>query len=234
MQPANYLKGRDGCELCKYTGYVYRMATHTIGGNPLNREVPHRCNCHRMYCAQERFKLLKDKAGMDGYDNMSFDTYRAVHPSQRQALSIVREADKIKGFYLHGKVGRGKTHLMAATVKQAIKKGVPSLILSMPALMRELNTIPFDERASLESAIKKVPYLVMDDIGKERITDNNKEILFTILDYRWRGSQDKRSATSFTSQLSLEGLATKGYDEASISRIEGMVTVMKIDGENRR
>ncbi|MCK5615485.1 ATP-binding protein [Candidatus Pacearchaeota archaeon] len=198
------------------------------------RTVSKSCRCLMLYCSQERFKLLKDKAGMEGYEKLTFATYKAQHPTQRQALDIIRGYKKIKGFYLHGKVGRGKTHLMAATVHEATKRGIASLIVSAPKMLMKLNTIPFDELESLMAAFENIPYLVIDDIGKERLTDHKKEMMFTILDARWRRSEAKKGATSFTGQLSPDKLKDKGYDDAMISRIQGMVQVMKIDGENRR
>jgi DNA replication protein DnaC len=232
-QPAHYVKGRDGCPLCDFTGFTHKKEPYREGSE-LTHSVAVPCSCLRQWRAQERFKLLKSKAGMDGYETMSFDNYKAVHPSQRQALRMIQQSEKIRGFYLHGKVGRGKTHLMAATAKQAIKLGVSSLVVSAPKMLMKLNTVPFDELESLMAAFEQVPYLVIDDIGKERLTAHKAEIMFTILDARWRRSQDKRGATSFTSQLPPEGLKEKGYDDAMISRIQGMTTAMKIDGENRR
>lgn len=105
---------------------------------------------------------------------------------------------KQKGLYLHGSFGSGKTYLISAMFNELAKKGVKSAILYWPEFLRDLKgsfNQDFNERIQY---IKKVPLLLLDDIGAENNTEwGRDEILGTILQYRMQESLP----TFFTSNL---------------------------------
>lgn len=105
---------------------------------------------------------------------------------------------KQKGLYLHGSFGSGKTYLISAMFNELAKRGVRSAILYWPEYLRDLKgsfNQDFNEKIQY---IKKVPLLLIDDIGAENNTDwSRDEILGTILQYRMQESLP----TFFTSNL---------------------------------
>lgn len=130
---------------------------------------------------------------------------------------------KDKGLYLYGNFGSGKTYIIAALLNELAKKDVKSAIIYFPEYLRDLKTsfnkddfdLSFKEKYNY---IKKVPVLLIDDIGAENLTLwARDEILGTLLQYR----MEENLSTFFTSNLSLKEL------ETHLSLTGGKVDVVK-------
>ena len=105
-----------------------------------------------------------------------------------------------KGLYLYGNFGCGKTYMIAALFNDLAKDGYKSSIIFWPEFLRQAF---YDDFKSKYEQIKKVPLLLIDDIGAENITAwNRDEILCPLLQYR----MDENLTTFFTSNLTLEEL----------------------------
>lgn len=105
-----------------------------------------------------------------------------------------------KGLYLSGNFGCGKTYLVAALFNELAKKGYKSAILFWPEFLRQAFYDDFKEKYEI---VKKVPLLLIDDIGAENVTAwNRDEILCPLLQYR----MEEGLTTFFTSNLTLEDL----------------------------
>jgi primosomal protein DnaI len=109
-----------------------------------------------------------------------------------------------KGLYLHGNFGCGKTYLVAAAFNELATKKVNSAIVFWPEFLRSLkasfNTNDFD---NLYERIKKVPLLLIDDIGAENTTSwSRDEIFCPLIQYR----MENHLPTFFTSNLTLKEL----------------------------
>ncbi len=107
-----------------------------------------------------------------------------------------------KGLYLHGNFGCGKTYLIAAVFNELAKKGIKSSIVFWPEFLRQTFYDDFKEKFEY---VKKVPLLLIDDIGAEGITAwNRDEVLCPLLQYR----MDNNLSTFFTSNLTIKELET--------------------------
>ncbi len=105
-----------------------------------------------------------------------------------------------KGLYLYGNFGCGKTYMIAALFNDLALDGYESSIIFWPEFLR---TAFYDDFKIKYEKIKKVPLLLIDDIGAENITAwNRDEILCPLLQYR----MDEKLTTFFTSNLTLEEL----------------------------
>lgn len=113
---------------------------------------------------------------------------------------------KVKGIYLHGNFGSGKSYLVSALFNELAKKDVKSIIVYFPELLRSLKASFGSEENEFEERfeeIKTVPVLLIDDIGAEKVTEwSRDEILGSILQYR----MDAKLPTFFTSNLSISEL----------------------------
>lgn len=87
------------------------------------------------------------------------------------------------GLLLIGNAGTGKTHLAAAIVNHLIRESVPAMFITSIDLFGLLKD--FDNQRERLKKIKSVPLLVIDDLGKEKITDWNREKLFEIINARY-------------------------------------------------
>ena len=150
-----------------------------------------------------------------------------------------------KGLYLYGNFGTGKTYIIAALFNEFAKKEMKSAIIYFPEFLRTLkSTFSSVEEGSFSSKfdyIKKIPLLLIDDIGAENVTAwGRDEILGTILQYR----MEENLATFFTSNMSLSELelhlSTTGNKAESlkarriIERIKYLTNEMKVIGVDRR
>jgi len=146
-----------------------------------------------------------------------------------------------KGIYLHGSYGTGKTYLIAALFNELAKKDIRSAIIYVPEFLRVLKSsfgADFEEKYDY---IKKVPLLLLDDIGAEYLTPwARDEILGTILQYR----MDEDLPTFFTSNLNLKQLedhfsvTSNGKEEIKarrmIERIKDLANEFQLIGESNR
>lgn len=148
---------------------------------------------------------------------------------------------KTKGLYLNGNFGCGKTYLIAAAFNELSKKGVKSAIIYWPEFLRNLKSSFDDDFKEKFEYIKKIPLLLIDDIGAENVTYwSRDEILGTILQYR----MEEGLTTFFTSNLNYSELeaslsVTKGKVDnlkatRIMERIKNLTVDMSIIGENRR
>lgn len=154
--------------------------------------------------------------------------------------------NKDKGLYLYGNFGCGKTYILAALLNELAKMGIKSSIIYFPEYLRDLKSsfnktdddLSFKEKYDY---IKKVPILLIDDIGAENLTTwARDEILGTLLQYR----MEENLSTFFTSNLSLEELELhlsitgnkidKVKARRIIERIKYLTNEIKLVAPNRR
>ncbi len=146
-----------------------------------------------------------------------------------------------KGLYLHGSFGCGKTYLISALFNELAKDGVKSAIIYWPEFLRNLKSSFTTDFTSKFEYIKKVPLLLIDDLGAEAVTEwGRDEILGSILQYRMQ----QGLSTFVTSNLDLKILeqhlsATKGSvsnvkARRIIERIKQLTETKKIISKNLR
>lgn len=108
-----------------------------------------------------------------------------------------------KAIYLHGSFGSGKTYLVAALLNELAKKDVKGIVIHLPEFIRGLKESFSSNYSEKYESIKKVPILLIDDIGAEYLTSwARDEVLEPILQYR----MDENLATFFTSNFTIDEL----------------------------
>ncbi len=148
---------------------------------------------------------------------------------------------KSKGLYLNGNFGSGKTYLIAACFNELSKKDIKSAIIYWPEFIRSLKASFDDDFKEKFEHIKRIPLLLIDDIGAENVTAwGRDEILGTILQYR----MEEGLTTFFTSNLTYEELETalslskNRVDSVKatriMERIKNLTINMTMVSENKR
>ena len=108
-----------------------------------------------------------------------------------------------KGLYLSGNFGCGKTYLVSALFNELAKEGVKSAILFWPEFLRDLKASFSSDFKEKFEFVKKVPLLLIDDIGAEATTVwGRDEIFCPLVQYRMQ----EHLPTFFTSNLDLKAL----------------------------
>lgn len=146
-------------------------------------------------------------------------------------LDDFENGNQCKGLYLHGNFGCGKTYLISAIFNELAKSGHKSSIIFWPEFLRQAF---YDDFRDKFEYIKKVPLLLIDDIGAEGLTAwNRDEILCPLLQYR----MDNNLTTFFTSNLNIKELEThlsnskNSVDEVKARRIISRIEQLTIDLE---
>ena len=100
----------------------------------------------------------------------------------------IMAAKEHRSLILSGKPGTGKTHLAVAVALEAMREGHQALFRTVPELIAELRQADWDHADffGLRQKFRDVPCLVLDDWGKEKMTEKGMEYLYQIIDYRYR------------------------------------------------
>ncbi len=144
------------------------------------------------------------------------------------------ESKNMKGLYLHGNFGSGKTFLLSALLNELnYVKNTTIEIIYFPEALVSLKE-DFDSLFYKMNRYKNVDILLIDDIGAEKVTEwGRDEILGTILQYR----MDKHKTTFFTSNYTIKeletnlSLANNNVDLVKARRIIERIKQLTIDVE---
>ncbi|NRD76073.1 primosomal protein DnaI [Bacillus sp. BRMEA1] len=158
-------------------------------------------------------------------------------------LMNYEQGKKGKGLYFHGKFGVGKSYLLGAIANRLAKKQIPSMIVYVPELFRELKSSIADSTLNEKiEALKKEPVLMLDDIGAEAVSSwTRDEVLGPILQFRMLESLP----TFFTSNFDFGELehhlaySQRGEEEKVkarriMERIRSLSEPVLVSGPNRR
>ena len=143
--------------------------------------------------------------------------------------------------YLNGSFGSGKTYLTAALFNEMAKKGVKSILIYYPDFLVSLKSSFQTNFQEKFNQIKKIPLLLLDDIGAENCSNwSRDEVLGPILQYR----MENHLPTFFTSNLTIDELekslsiTSSGVDKVKarriIERIKQLTIPLELISKNRR
>lgn len=132
-----------------------------------------------------------------------------------------------KGLYLYGNFGCGKTYLIAAMFNELAKKGYKSAIIFWPEFLRNLKTSFTTDFKEKFEHIKKVPLLLIDDIGAENTTAwGRDEIFCPLIQYRMQ----ENLPTFFTSNFDLKALEEHfSFTKDSVEKVKARRIIERIN-----
>lgn len=201
-----------------------------------------------------KYKKAQDKAEalkVDSLNDIKNASMNKIDTSDKTRLPVIKwlkeyydnyeKVNVLKGLYLHGTFGSGKTYLIAALLNElAAKKNALTEVVYFPELLRNMK----EDFSIVEDKIRylqNVDILLIDDIGAESVTPwGRDEILGTILQYR----MNNKLTTFFTSNLSINELEThlsitknsedKVKAKRIIERIKQLTEDLELISINRR
>lgn len=136
-----------------------------------------------------------------------------------------------KGLLLFGNVGTGKTFLAACVANALIDKGVPCLVTNFARIANTVQGL-FEGRQEYYDSLNRFPLLVLDDLSAERKTEYMQEIVFNVIDARYRAKLPLIITTNLTREELLHP-ADITYQRI-FSRLFEMCTPIEIAGSDRR
>lgn len=102
--------------------------------------------------------------------------------------------------YIVGEYGVGKTVMAKAATARLLQKGVKALYTRQSQMMTWLRSA-YDEQSGQRAYAERikqycqVDWLVIDELGRDRMTDFARESLAEIIDARYQGAVSKRNMT---------------------------------------
>ena len=172
------------------------------------------------------------------FRHCSFQNFQTVDHSRKKNLRISKEYvgkhELGQGLFFTGPNGTGKTHLAVAILRELSLKGelhwffvkTPYLLMRIRQVFKKESS---DSEESLIDQFIDYDYLVIDELGVEKITDWSLQTLYLIID----GRSDCLKSTIITSNLSLQGIEEK-IDPRIASRIVGMSKVVRFESDDWR
>lgn len=186
------------CKYCRGRGVIVKGEQAVV------------CRCAAQRAIERRFKdsCLPEGLRSCTFEKFSFRYYsrQAADPSRGLSYhetarltfgAALRFVDDFPGktgadgLLFTGPVGSGKTFLACCIANALLEKGFPVLFIVVPDLLDRLrstydaNRAPGDptEQEILDTA-RKVPLLILDDLGAHNYTDWVKNKLYSLLNYR--------------------------------------------------
>ena len=104
-----------------------------------------------------------------------------------------------KGLLLYGTVGTGKTFTAACIANALIDKGFPCLVTNFARLINTISGM-HDGKQEYIDGLNRFTLLVIDDLASEADTEYRNEIIFNVIDSRYRAGLPMIITTNLTAQ----------------------------------
>lgn len=157
-------------------------------------------------------------------------------------IDDIVEQKSVKGFYLYGEFGTGKSFILGAIANELKERHIPTTIIYVPEFIRLLkNGFKDGSTAKRIEQVRNAKVLILDDIGAEDMTPwVRDEVLGPILHYR----MIQEMPTFFSSNMDYNDLEahlarTKNGVEWTkaqriMERVKTLTKPYKLEGENYR
>ena len=196
------------------------------------------CELETSHRYENRLKrLLKESQLPIGKQLSQYDFNEVKGITAQQIKQKTTQLDWLKqghNILLFGASGLGKTHLGAAIGHALVAQSRRVKFISSTALVQQLQKAK--EALELESALKKLDkyeLLILDDIGYVKKNDNESQVLFELIAYRY----ERNSILITTNQAFSEWDSIFGDNMMTVAAIDRLVhhaDIYKIEGESYR
>ena len=163
--------------------------------------VPCTCQCAtRTYALEQKKKTERERMAyieqlpiqgiqdrsISGCTFASAATSTELDKLEKYATNWIPALEKNLGLLLWGGPGNGKTFGMACIVNELKKQGVPVLMTSFPRILSAVTGLFQEERTTYLDSLGHFDFLAIDDMGVERSSDFAREIVYYVIDARYK------------------------------------------------
>jgi DNA replication protein DnaC len=216
------------CARCNDTGFLARNVPPTDPefGRPLE------CPCG-IVATRRRMKIWRASQIPPTMLEYTLDSYAALTGNTALASDLRAWQETGDDALFLGPVGVGKTGLAVALLLEAMRASRTGLYVVAPSFLSRIRATygrdgDVDETDVLESVVG-VNDLVLDDLGKVKLTDWGQEKLFTVVNERYLYGR----RTIYTSNLDLAGLEEHLWP-ATFDRIRARSSIFTLSGDSLR
>lgn len=246
---ATYI-GDDGLLKCsKCHGKRETMVKLELKDRPVEyRKAPCICKCQQEALRAEeeaikqrdKMRRVKELRSTGFQDKQlldwTFENDDNSHPEvTKVAKRYVEKFDELKkdgkGLLFYGGVGTGKTYIAACIANALINRGIPVMVTNFARIANKLQE-SFDKRQAYLDSLNLFDLLVIDDLAAERKTEYMQEIVFNVIDARYRSGLPM----IITTNLSIETLkkSTDASDVRIFDRILEQCYPIEVKGVSHR
>lgn len=179
----------------------------------------------------EKVKMLTRGSGIRGrYLEKSLDNFRVENGNEKAFKTALKYVEKFtellktgQGLYITGSFGVGKTHLATGIAKALIESEYKVICKPSINLLADIRATYDKEGEQSEYTLLrdylKADLLIIDDLGKESITDWSLSMLYTILNMRYEDSRPLIITTNYSDTELIERLSRKGDKVTAASMV---------------
>ena len=233
-----YLQEESNCKNCHG---LYECKNKIRGYT----NYPQKYNNHLMFSTEACYFKLQEfkkiKASINATKELETSSLKTIDTTDKNryilikwVTNFIKEYDygkNMKGLYLHGNFGCGKTYILSACFNEMQKRGFTTKIVYLPDLLRTIKG-DFEAMNDIMDELCRVDLLLIDDIGAEKVTDwGRDEILGTILQSRMNEHKTTFFTSNFTIRELEEHLSNKGIDKVKANRIIERIKQLTLDME---
>lgn len=205
-----------------------------------------RCICD---CREKELRAFEEREKQQELDRMRMVCFAETNMSgwtfenddrknPRLSDAMMRYAENFaefkkdgKGLLLYGTVGTGKTYYAACIANRLIDKGYKVLMTNFASLTNKIQGM-YEGKQEYINSLNDYSLLIIDDLGAERKTEFMQEMVFNIVDARYRSGLPFIITTNLTTD------EIKKPQEVSFSRIYDRVLErcfpVEVSGASRR
>lgn len=254
QEPEGY-RGEDGNIYCLKCGKPLTMLINRPEIGVL-RKVPILCDCgkkreeekafrewqqivetNRKKCFQESRSAEKDRLISATFDNDAYpdsDTSRIARGYSKLFQEALCGGDTLKkgtGLLLYGQPGTGKSFYAACIANDVISRGNTALYTTFGTIAARMQE-SYEARPEIMSELEKPSLLILDDLGAERDTEYMQEIVFEVINLRYRRSKPMIVTTNLTAS---ELMSTEAVGKNRIyDRLIECCEPVAVKGESKR
>ncbi|MBP3684820.1 MAG: ATP-binding protein [Oscillospiraceae bacterium] len=204
-------RGTDGLIHCDACGSA-RQVVLTFPDRTLTVRCLCSCQNHRREQQRrdlrqqeelDRFARIRSAAMADpALGKCTFAASRYDGPVMQAARNYVDQWPRMEeqgtGLLLWGSVGTGKTYIAACIANALLDRGVPVLMTSFGRILGAMPGPASGQQTAQLDEWMRYPLLIIDDLGVERDTPYTMELVYHIIDARYRSGKPMIITTNLT------------------------------------
>lgn len=194
-KPKNEYMGEDGLLHCSVCNEQVELDVEFLG---MKKRVRCVCDCavkerneykerERQQEQERRRKVCFEESSMNNWTFANDD--RRNEKLSDAMMNYVKNFTDFKrdgkGLLLHGTVGTGKTYYSACIANALIDKDYHVLMTNFARLTNQIQGM-FEGKQQFIDSLNKYSLLIIDDLGAERKSEYMQEMVFNIIDSRYR------------------------------------------------